>query len=125
LDLGRNIIGDAGAAALAAALEKNTTLTRLDLGRNNIGDVGAGACKTIEDILAWNRKFKDTKPQIGVAFWALRAHLPPELAMMIMERVAGPRPNLSSIIYTAVDECEKAPAHKRRNFRVTEVSVNP
>ena len=41
LDLGNSDIGDKGAASLAAALEKNSTLTSIHLGYNNIGDEGA------------------------------------------------------------------------------------
>ena len=41
--LGGNTISNAGAAALAKALEKNTVLTRLGLHYNTIGDAGATA----------------------------------------------------------------------------------
>ena len=43
LYLYRNNIGDAGAVALAGALEKNTVLTGLGLHSNKIGDAGATA----------------------------------------------------------------------------------
>lgn len=44
LGLSRNKIGDAGAAALAAALKANpATITSLDLNSNEIGHVGAGS----------------------------------------------------------------------------------
>ncbi len=38
-----NGIGDAGAAALAAAVKGHATLARLDLSGNGIGEAGAGA----------------------------------------------------------------------------------
>ena len=43
LYLGNNNIDDAGAAALAGALEKNTVLTKIYLGGNTIDDAGATA----------------------------------------------------------------------------------
>jgi serine/threonine protein kinase len=64
LILTRNDICDAGAAAIAAALPKNTSLTRIDLNQNNIGDAGAIAlCRALSGQasgrlrrldLAWN-----------------------------------------------------------------------
>jgi len=43
LNLGRNNIGDSGAALLSSALETNATLTHLLLDNNYIGDSGASA----------------------------------------------------------------------------------
>jgi len=43
LNLVRNGVGDAGAASLASALEKNVTLQRLNLGGNDVGDAGAAS----------------------------------------------------------------------------------
>ena len=46
LDLSGNTLGDAGAAALAAALHDNTALTLLGLHANGVGDEGAAALAT-------------------------------------------------------------------------------
>ena len=50
LDLSRNGIGDAGAAALAKAVEINSTLTELNLRANGIGDSGAAALAKAKDL---------------------------------------------------------------------------
>ena len=39
----RNRLGAVGGAAIAVALERNTTLTSLDLAENDLGDVGGAA----------------------------------------------------------------------------------
>ena len=43
LQLDGNSVGDVGASALASALEKNTTLTELGLAWNSVGEAGASA----------------------------------------------------------------------------------
>ncbi|CAE7267208.1 DRC5, partial [Symbiodinium sp. KB8] len=43
IDLALNSIGVEGAKALAAALEKNVTVAHIDLGYNKIGEEGAKA----------------------------------------------------------------------------------
>ena len=42
-DLHNNNVGDAGAASLASALEKNATLQELYLDHNGVGDAGAAS----------------------------------------------------------------------------------
>merc|ERR1712118_130916 len=49
LDLGGNTIGDKGAESIVAALEQNRTVTAVDLNHNNIGAQGAmGIAATLE-----------------------------------------------------------------------------
>jgi len=48
LRLGSNKIGDAGAKALASALEVNAALTMLQLGANNIGDAGKSTLRATQ-----------------------------------------------------------------------------
>ena len=50
--MNNNNIGDTGAAALAKALESNSSLTSLDLHENNIEDTGAALVKALESNLS-------------------------------------------------------------------------
>ena len=68
--LSNHNIGDAGAIALAGALEKNTVLTTLYIGGNNIGDAGAaalaGALKK-NTVLTWLRLSSNNIGNAGAA----------------------------------------------------------
>ena len=52
LDLRRNLIGDAGAVAIAEALRVNASVTVLNLGANEIGDEGAKALASALEVNA-------------------------------------------------------------------------
>ena len=54
LDLVGNEVGDKGAASLESALEKNTTLQRLSLGHNKVGAAGAASLKRLKLALKRN-----------------------------------------------------------------------
>ena len=109
IDLGGNEIGDEGAARLAAALEKNTTVTSINLVGNNIGGKGAASLaaameknyalealhfhfpdsmqKHIDQLLARNiARYRQWRNSVMGWMWAskhLHVRLPRDVALMI------------------------------------------
>ena len=54
-NLAENEIGDEGAIAISAALESNTSLTKLDLSSQAYGDIGTAGAQAIAKMLVVNR----------------------------------------------------------------------
>jgi len=50
LALDKNVIGDAGATALASALQENNTVKTILLWDNKIGDKGKGAFRAVKEV---------------------------------------------------------------------------